>query len=657
MSQPASLPGTPGPRHRSGTTRDASRHHHQYTSPPLTSPILCNSNDTPRASWYRYNSRKKVDWGPSTETASYTVAKTHALYDDRQTPQPSLGPRTASPDTRVTDPDRRSQQHAHDLQARRSLGIVDELLRSNPSSPPPLYDWILPQPSSRVLEHENAPLSFADSLSDSSNAFSQAGSSLSKEMMILRESSPNARGPPPKSNCAKQIIDRPKRSFNPKSTFRDSAAYIEQLESQLAALQVQVQALASPSTKSSSTKLRALSAESRALRQQVADWESKFNERLSEAKGERAEVEKRLQIRIETMERDADTKIGKVKELEWELESAGKHAEDLQNLEAENVALGRRIDLLTGLLARSPTKLQLTLDTTEATVSQKRPRPRPLSMMPRISYTSDPDSLQDRDDGPETVARPAARHSASYTCSPRRISFEHALRDASRCQDEGNSPSLSSEFLFPAPSSPSTPGLCSSPHSTLDSCSSGSVARIAAWESPLPNMLDAKHKLPARRMMRRFHSGSNAPKALILPTAAHSGSFPMSAPALGISLDHEEPSTPKAALGAQYPRPSSPVKPRSSTDTFAVTDGADVHEETLLTEFQQGRTSTIDDHIESELCPDDEETVQNHEPSLVSRARSVSEPRRSSRRRRGQSFISDLAALISEIWEAPVHDQ
>ncbi|KAI9870343.1 MAG: hypothetical protein M1830_004354, partial [Pleopsidium flavum] len=205
--------------------------------------------------------------------------------------------------------------------------------------------------------------------------------------MKLREGSLNAKTPPPLSSpLAKQVKGRQKRSVNLRSTSFEASKYIEHLESQLTSIQTQLESLTSPTTrKSQSARLRVLSTESRALRQEVSEWEQKFNDKVREQVDRQVETESDLKGKITTLEREIESRDSKMRELEWEVESALQRVKDTEAVEMTNYNLERRVDVLTELLAQSPTKLEMhsAASSPSKRVAQKRAS-RPRSMMPRL---------------------------------------------------------------------------------------------------------------------------------------------------------------------------------------------------------------------------------------------------------------------------------
>jgi polyhydroxyalkanoate synthesis regulator phasin len=162
---------------------------------------------------------------------------------------------------------------------------------------------------------------------------------------------------PPYSKRLKARHARRASAALPSRVHETAADYVEHLEGQLAALQNQLRALTSPtSTKLQSSKLRSLTAESRVLRQEVAEWEARFNERVRDETATRLEVEAGLRARIRALEHEVELRDARLAELECEVTRLRRGPDSLEALQDENLALARRLDVLTDVLAQSPTK-------------------------------------------------------------------------------------------------------------------------------------------------------------------------------------------------------------------------------------------------------------------------------------------------------------
>lgn len=363
---------------------------------------------------------------------------------------------------------------------------------------------------------------------DASNQPSPAGpdSEGRDSIMKLRKVSVNGRSPPPplSSPLAKQIRGRRKKALNLRSTSFEASKYIEHLESQLAASQTQVDSLTSPAiTKPAMTKLKNLNAETRTLRQELKDWENKFEDRVKEEVAQRGD-------KISALERELELRDRKISELEWETERATQKLRGATALESTNRGLERRVDVLTELLAHSPIRTQHGIELAAPVRTAPRTTPRPKSMMPRIPSSPG---------GGVSLYRPLSM------ASPGSATVESHSSVAS-------SPPTSNQSIDQQPDSPPNHGkkvsedLASLDSGLGESCSmpsalasgsqrssmiSVSSATPSAWGLPLPMSPENKSKTPSRsRKMRRFPSGSCSLKPLILPTASAGMSIPASAP-------------------------------------------------------------------------------------------------------------------------------
>lgn len=209
----------------------------------------------------------------------------------------------------------------------------------------------------------------------------------SSATMKLREVSSNGGTPPPLSSpWTKQARARKVNREHQRSTSAEATKYIEYLESQLVAVNAKLDSLLSPTShKTRAAKLRALTSEAWSLRQQVSEWEQKFDEKVKDERNQLVEVEMSLTGRLQALEDEVEAKDNRVRDLEWELGNLKNRVKDAEGLEVVNADLERRIDLLTNLLVQSPTKLELCSATTSPSKPDPRqPTTRPRSMVPRI---------------------------------------------------------------------------------------------------------------------------------------------------------------------------------------------------------------------------------------------------------------------------------
>lgn len=352
-------------------------------------------------------------------------------------------------------------------------------------------------------------------------------------MMKLREGSLNQKTPPPLSSpLAKHVKGRNLSRLNLRSTSFEASKYIEHLESQLTALNAKLDSLVSPNTnKARAAKLRALTAETRSLRHELADWERSFSERVKEGVNERLGLEAGLKAQLETLADDGEIKDMRIKELEFEVETLRLKTKDTEALEITNANLEKRIDVLTSLLVQSPTKLEFGSAASSPGKVDPQKRTRPRSMMPRVP--SSPGGVR--------LSLNAVSESSFWQGRGLRSdSISEAPEDTGDCVDEcfqGSSGPAANDQIrtmysqdldsVTSPSSRSVPSSSSRPTSLHSSSSLGA----SSWGLPLHTDKDMTTKLTNRqRRMRRFPSGSCSLKPLILPNAAGTPSLPMSAP-------------------------------------------------------------------------------------------------------------------------------
>ncbi|KAK2837013.1 hypothetical protein FQN49_006497 [Arthroderma sp. PD_2] len=290
---------------------------------------------------------------------------------------------------------------------------------------------------------------------------------------------------------------------------RDTSQYIEHLENQLAAT---LQDAELADANAHAARYKALNTEYRILKQEVTEWEEKFEARMQDEEAVMAEREAQLKMRIRSLEREVETKENKIREHEWEIEKDSQNLRTLEAVSATNRSLERRVDVLTELLAQSPTRVELppqpattVVDGSSVSIGEGMCRtPRPKSMFTKIPLspvrqplfqpTSEPDASSFMDpckrNGSEEDGRAfdlaSVVDSGFDSCSGPSHSQRTSL--------------LSNQSLYGAGVGPE----------------SGSVTSF-----PLSPELQLQGKLRYRnRKMRRFPSGCCTLKPLVLPTAS-----------------------------------------------------------------------------------------------------------------------------------------
>lgn len=318
--------------------------------------------------------------------------------------------------------------------------------------------------------------------------------------------------PPPKTTIQpRSVKSRAKMSHKRRSVSAEMSKYIEHLESELAATQSRLSSITSPSvTRVQSSKMRNLNAETRQLQEEIADWEAKYEQRVQEEVDRHSVIEADLRARIRSLEQDAEETKFKVQELESQIEST---AQNMEAVEAANVNLEKRLEIMSELLAASPTKIDLHAQTP----GRGRRHVRPKSMLPRFPTASSLMGSPERQ--PRT--QPTSPLLAFSSHSPRVIDSPTNNPLPLDLSSEQSDLMSEAESVF---SEASAPGDSMTSAENFDAQPS-----FNPWSQ---NVLQNTKTKPARRM-RRFGAGSLGPKPLILPSTSHCDNFPpASAPPL-----------------------------------------------------------------------------------------------------------------------------
>lgn len=413
-----------------------------------------------------------------------------------------------------------------------------------------------------------------------SNDCSPPPSNMSAKRLKLGEGSGNERTPPPlNSPLTKQLKVQKMNRANLRSASFEDSKYIEHLESQLTAVTAKLDSVVSPTSyKARSTKVRALTVESRTLRQEVMDWEKNFARRVKEEIDQRTELETGMRLRLQTFEDEMEIKDVRIRELEWELENIRARVKETEGLEEVNRNLEKRIDVLTSLLVVMPTKLDLSSPTSSPSKADPlKKRTRPKSMVPRPPSS------------PGGVRLSLNTNTEALFWNPRRYESTSSISDSPGGTDRlvAEDEREASEFLAEATrfgsSSRASASFRSVPsfstrHTSIQSDSGLGVR--SPGEFPAPENSESQTKSAFRqRKMRRFPSGSCTLKPLILPKAAVTLSLPASAPVLhyysepqqrdtsGNSLDPTTAFLSRNDYSSQLSTPTLPTRQRSATET------------------------------------------------------------------------------------------
>ena len=339
------------------------------------------------------------------------------------------------------------------------------------------------------------------------------------------------RGTPGQSpSNAKRLKARHARRISATFPNGEVSEYIDHLEAQLSGMQNQLRSLTSPSsTKLQSSKLRSLTTESRVLRQEVSEWEKKFNERVQEETQVRLEIEASLKTRIRSLEREMELKDGRVVELECEIERLRKDAAVIDEMHDQNLALSIRLDVLTELLAQSPAKGEShRMGSPTFGLDERRGKKRRLTLrIPRLSPASESAQTLTNSDGAEN-----AEHSLSSNSFPAETRHDSSEAVESAGAEEG------SRSAGQDPSATARDGISLFEHAIANVegrhlASSRRISTLSdtvvSLESPVRSAIFARGRPSHRhRRMRRFIGGSARPKQLILPITSQAGSCSVS---------------------------------------------------------------------------------------------------------------------------------
>jgi len=345
----------------------------------------------------------------------------------------------------------------------------------------------------------------------------------SSPMESLREMSRNKENTPPPSTLNFAMSDKIRkrsRAGQRRVSFQ-TTKYVETLESEIASLNTRLATAASPSNnRVYAAKLRALGAQVRSLQQDVADWESKFEERVSDEVFSRTRFEVGLKAHIRSLESELEVKTIKVIDLENMLEETERKVHDGEKQEH---CLSRRLNMLTTMLASSPMKCdyQTAPSTPFAPPDAFRRGTKTRSLLlPRRN----------------TAETPSPQRPSTHAWEDPNLPLSDTIREARfESHDYFSSPRADGESIMSTQptsagvtdcfSSVRSPSTSSRPISMISTSSFG-----ASWG--LPSQFTELPKSPSRpRKMRKFPSGTVSLKPLILPSQPGNTSAPISAPA------------------------------------------------------------------------------------------------------------------------------
>ena len=381
-------------------------------------------------------------------------------------------------------------------------------------------------PSSRPISHcsfqDKSPQSPTESPTSWYNDNLDSPSSALTMATVLRSSRSHTQATPPSlsSPLATKVNGRRSKVHGDLSSPAE-VKYIEHLEQKLAAAEAKLSNSASPMTnKARASKLRALTNENRTLRLDLRDWEQEFAIRLREVTNTRTETERGLRIKLQALEHELESRDISIENMERELESFRRRIKDLESLEATNVTLERRIEVLTRLLVRSPTKQEAT----SASQSPAKEHPayrlaRPTSTIPRLPTSP----IIHRSSTPAERSNPffstvsplsSPAVSESADCDHSMHSIDALVASPVDFAQKSHNYSFGSESResYPCQSLPSSSTRPTSVQSRLSTSSTG-------LPSSLRPSMDGNPR-PKQRQMRRFLSGAKTLKPLVLPATA-----------------------------------------------------------------------------------------------------------------------------------------
>ncbi|KAK0831601.1 hypothetical protein LTR73_002984 [Friedmanniomyces endolithicus] len=385
--------------------------------------------------------------------------------------------------------------------------------------------------------------------------------------------------PPASRNAirAKSVRSRAKVNKTRRSMSGEAKDYIDHLEAELASAQSQLQAINSPSvTRQQSSKLRTLNTETRQLQDELAEWEARYEQRVQEIVDEHVEIEASLRSELRKMEQDAEEAKYRIEELGIEV---AEGRQNVEAVEAANVNLERRLEIMSEILATSPSKIDL-----HAVPGTSRKHQRPKSMLPRFPTAS------------SLLASPE-RQPRTQPASPVLTFADNAHPPLDALETSFSQSELASDAESIFSEAPSACG------------STTSLEHSDAMPSHNPWTLHAVQSAKARpaRRMRRFGPGSHGPKSLILPSTSYYEYMPASAPPLERSETTPAFAFPFAgALEEEADSPSSLfVRRRASTTADETTlanlaaspfgsladSGEEVEESELETEYPMSAES------------------------------------------------------------------
>jgi len=345
-----------------------------------------------------------------------------------------------------------------------------------------------------------------------------------------------------------------------------SGKYIEYLEKQVADLTGQLQNYTSATESTShAAKMRKLAAENRAMRQDIAEWEAQFEDRVEGEVTERRVLDESLRETVNELENRLEDAECQLRLANAEVKGLRKRCDQLKGIEEENHRLEFRIEALTELLADSTKTIQRC---SSAEYS------RPSSVIHPRRHTSIGGSAPTS----AAMSRRASRESGSF----------HGMEDYGITDPVDMI--FAVEQKLDGRTSPSVSSQASSNYSSRRRLSF--AAGMHPPRSPVPGQMSPT--LRARRM-RKFAAGSTAPKTLILPSASVVISAPTSLPG--------SPTRPKSVssdLGVGESH-----RDRSNFDTMRSVSYPNTHRNSLFAELARVESESEESDAENDNDNDD----------------------------------------------------
>lgn len=478
-----------------------------------------------------------------------TVNKRHRSHESASTLSPSLGILEEIGNT-LSGRDRVARK-------RKPIPIFQDtperaLLSRSPSISPPQYNEL----SSLV----NSPAQF-DHIQDSLHD------------MGLREISGNARKSltPDSPPYVGSMRAGRQRKSNQKSQF-NSEEYIEHIERELELVK---DAVYSPnSNRPWKEKLKVAKAENERLRRDIAELRTGFESEVQQTVEHMTATEADLRRKIRSLEDEMERKQYAIHDLECQHEekrldqstvdnlkaTIERLEQEKLNLEQDNESMSRRNDVLTQLLALSPTKSQhFELGTPLRIKNGGRPKS---LMLPRILSSPGTHTLSH----PQSLATSPAASTSDM--SPQQYSPVRAM-----CHDRKAPKSLSDSISVDASLNDAVSMRsdipASSRRSTLDSQASHNTSTSGLSHRATFSLDQHTAKQPHKRRARRFMPGSTQLKPLLLPTLTgdYNTTSPITSPRHGTTRDFSEVSldpttqflskSPTSMSKTEYPFPLS----------------------------------------------------------------------------------------------------